>query len=225
MVKKRVLVTGAAGALGQVAVERMVAGGWEVVATARGTLPARPGVRGVTVDLADAREVESRLTPALGEIGGVHALLHCAGGFRYGALPDLDWSDVEFLWESNLRSALLVTRAVVPGMRALGGGELVFVGARGALAPAPGMSVYAAMKAGLHALVTSLDAELTPYGIRAHAVLPGIIDTPANRAAMPGADRKGWVTTASLVEVMANLLEQAGLRDVRGALIPVSGAV
>lgn len=224
-VQHRVWITGASGALGQAVVKQFASEGWEVLATHHsGPVPLEhPRVDWVCLDVSDPKAIETVVGARLRE-RPVDALMHCAGGFRYGDLATMSWEDVDFLWTSNLRSALASARAVLPGMLARRSGHLVFVGAAGAMRPSPHMSAYAAMKAGLHALVTSLSEETKDRGVGVNAVLPYTIDTPANRAAMPKADFSTWVAPETMAKLMWRLTTPE-LATLRGALIPVSASV
>jgi NAD(P)-dependent dehydrogenase (short-subunit alcohol dehydrogenase family) len=126
------------------------------------------------------------------------------------------------MFEVNVRSAFLVFRAALPAMRARGSGRLLAVGSRSGAQPSPGAIAYAVSKAALHALVTNLAAELHDTAITVNAVLPGTIDTAANRAAMPRADQSKWVTPESIAATLVWLVSDAAA-DVSGALIPCYG--
>jgi NAD(P)-dependent dehydrogenase (short-subunit alcohol dehydrogenase family) len=113
-------------------------------------------------------------------------------------------------------------RAVLPPMRAAGTGSVVVVGAASARQASAGIAAYAAAKSAALRLVESFADEVRPEGVRINAVLPGTIDTPQNRAAMPGADHATWVSAGQIADVIAFLLSDAGT-GVSGALIPVTG--
>jgi NAD(P)-dependent dehydrogenase (short-subunit alcohol dehydrogenase family) len=130
------------------------------------------------------------------------------------------------MWDSMLRMNVLTTaaafRAVLPHLRKAGRGSLVAIGAMAALGAPAEMAAYAAAKSAVLRLVESTAAELKPTGIRANAVLPGTIDTPQNRAAMPDADAARWVTPAQVAAAMGFLLSDDAA-GVTGALLPVTG--
>jgi NAD(P)-dependent dehydrogenase (short-subunit alcohol dehydrogenase family) len=122
----------------------------------------------------------------------------------------------------NARGAFLFFRAALRPMREANQGRLIAVGSRSGIQPSPGMGAYAASKAALHMLVQTSAAELKQTGVTVNAVLPSTIDTPANRAAMPGADASKWVRPESLGELISWLASDAAA-DLNGALIPAYG--
>jgi NAD(P)-dependent dehydrogenase (short-subunit alcohol dehydrogenase family) len=122
----------------------------------------------------------------------------------------------------NLRSAQLMFRAVLPSMIKAGKGRIVAVGARAALEPIANFAAYSVSKAALVALVKTVALEVKDAGITANVVLPSVIDTPANRAAMPSADASKWVTPESIAGLLIWLTSDAA-RDVSGAAIPIYG--
>ena len=153
----------------------------------------------------------------------VDALLHLLGGFGGGQpvaeTPDETWDKMLGL---NLRSAYTIFRAVLPGMLKAGKGRIVAVGARAAIEPIANFAAYSVSKAALVALVKTVALEVKDSGITANAVLPSVIDTPANRAAMPADDASKWVTPESIAGLLVWLVSDAA-RDVNGAAIPIYG--
>jgi NAD(P)-dependent dehydrogenase (short-subunit alcohol dehydrogenase family) len=129
---------------------------------------------------------------------------------------------VDFLVRANLLSTIHLLRAIVPVMKTRGFGRIVLVGAKATLSPGAGMGVYLATKAGINQLVQSVAEELKPADITINAVMPSMIDTPANRKAMPEADYGKWVAREELAGIIFGLT-QPGSRAIHGALIPVSG--
>ncbi|HEX2252814.1 MAG TPA: SDR family NAD(P)-dependent oxidoreductase [Thermoanaerobaculia bacterium] len=245
-----VLVTGATGALGASVVERFVAGGDRVLATGRdatalAVLAARhPGVSAAgggavavhPADLADPAAAPALFAAAAGRFGAAPTVVaHLAGGFRYAPLAALRPEDWRFLWRANVESTVWLFAEcarrfgpaagggpVAGGGPAAGGGTVVAVSAPAALAGAAGFGPYAAGKAGALRLVEALARELAPAGGRANAVLPGTMDTPANRTAMPDADPAGWVTTDAVADVVWYLASPAAAA-VNGAAVGVPG--
>lgn len=214
-----VLVTGAEGGLGSVVCHRLLQHGMRVIGTARRRLAAAPpeGMRWVAVDVADARSVQAQVGAIAEEID---ALVHCAGGFRHGPLEDLSDADLDFLINVNLRSSLLLVRALLPAMKQRNHGRMVLVSAQTTLTPGVGVAAYVATKAGINALVQSVAREVRAHDITINAVLPGMLDTPANRRDMPGADFSTWVSPLELADTIHVLLTPPG-RLVNGALLPV----
>lgn len=218
----RVLVTGAAGALGQAVVDRFIKNGDEVVGTSTSpTNPDKPGLRWLTADLSDARQVETAVG-GLAKAGRIDAWVNCAGGFRYASIDETSDADFEFLFKANFQSAFLLFRTLVPAMKKQGFGRIVVVSARSSLQATAGIAAYGASKAALNALVQATADEVRGHDINVNAVLPTIIDTPANRKDMPSADFSKWVAPAELAEVIFSLT-QPGARQIHGALVPVSG--
>lgn len=217
----RALVTGATGALGSAVCDRLLAEGWEVHGTYvldRERDRARPEVQLRRVELAD----ESAVDAWFDEAGPADALVHVAGGFVSAPIEATTAAQFDAMHTSNLRSLFLCARAAVRQMKPRGAGRIVAVGAKGALDPGPNVVAYAAAKAGVHALVRGLAEELRGTGIAVYAVLPSVIDTPANRAAMPGADASRWVAPTDIAEVVATLCGPR-LAVATGALVPVYG--
>jgi NAD(P)-dependent dehydrogenase (short-subunit alcohol dehydrogenase family) len=225
------LVTGASGALGRVVARRLLAAGARLVLPDREPEKLRelfPEAGGDAVlaqacDVTDPAAVEALVHAAVERFGRIDMVCNVAGGFRGG--QPVHESDVEtwdFLMNLNSRAVFLVCRAVVPVLLRGGGGRIVNVASRGALAGDAGVAAYSASKAAVLRLTESLAAELKAQGVRVNAVLPGTIDTAANRAAMPGAETSRWVDPEALADVILFLLSD-GARAVHGAAVPVFG--
>ncbi|MBC7173590.1 MAG: SDR family NAD(P)-dependent oxidoreductase [Polyangiaceae bacterium] len=151
------------------------------------------------------------------------ASVHLAGGFSMAPVAETRLADLEYLLGANVHTCFLACREAVARMRAAGeGGRIVNVSARPALVPTGGMAAYSAAKAAVAALTLSLAEELAPEGIWVNAVVPSTIDTPANRASMPGADFERWPKVEDVAEAIASLVSVEN-RCVRGALVPVYG--
>ena len=220
---KNVLITGAQGALGSWVVEKFLNEGWSVTGTYfpsfQETCQVCSEVEWLKVDLADPQSVRGAFSAH-----SFDALVHCAGGFRYAASDQISDADLDFLINTNLKSAFYLVREILPGMKQRNYGRIVFVSARATLQPAAGLSAYAASKAGLNMLTASLAEEVKSFDININAVLPSIIDTPANRRDMPHSDFSKWVSPEELAEVILTLTSPKG-RPIHGALVPVSGRV
>ena len=224
------VVTGASGALGGALVRRLLAAGSAVAALGRepGRVPgAHPDagerLSAHAADLADAGAVEGAVAAILARHGRVDHLFNVAGGFAAGGPVEAAGLD---LWrrmiDANLHSTLHVCRALVPVMKGQGGGTIVNVGSRAALAGGAGVAAYSVAKTAVLRLTEALAEECKHHGVRVNCVLPGTLDTPANRAAMPGADRSGWVDPEALIDAML-FLSSAAARAVNGAALPVFG--
>lgn len=218
-----VIVTGAAGFLGQAVVERLSAGGLRVLGLdlalsmpERGQTAFRGGV-----DLADAAGVDAGIADLLTDVSALAGLVNVAGGFAWETLEQGSADSWDRLYRVNVRTAVNCCRAALPRLRS-GGGAIVNIGANAALRAGAGMGAYAASKAGVARLTEALAEEEKDNGVRVNAVLPSIIDTPVNRADMPDADFSSWVAPEALADVVAFLLSPAA-RAITGASIPVVG--
>ena len=180
---------------------------------------------GPTLDrplLADLTE-ESTVDALYSRIDPPWASLHLAGGFAMGPILDTPLALLQRQLDLNLLTAWTCCRGAIRAMRRTGGGgRIVQVAARPALVPTGGMTAYAVSKAALVALTQALAVELRPEGILVNAVAPSIIDTPANRAAMPGADHDSWPQAAELAEAICWLASPQNTLC-SGAIVPVYG--
>jgi NAD(P)-dependent dehydrogenase (short-subunit alcohol dehydrogenase family) len=221
---KFVVVTGAFGALGAAVAEAAVAVGANVFAVDRiaGT-PPKGAEAWPPLDLGDPAATSTAMASIAARHGRIDALVNIAGGFRWETLKDGAAETWDLLYQINLRTAVNACRAALPHFPPHGG-RIVSIGAAGAVKAAAGMGAYAASKAGVARLTEALDEELKARDITVNAVLPSIIDTPANRADMPDADFSRWVTPRALAEVILFLLSDRAAA-VTGALIPVTGRV
>ncbi len=159
---------------------------------------------------------------ALARFSRIDVLCNIAGGFRMGEsvheTTDENW---DFLFDINTRTLLHTVRAVVPHMLAAGGGKIVNVGAFAAQKGVAQMGAYTASKGTVIRMTEAMAAELREKNINVNCVLPTIIDTPENRAAMPKADPAKWVSPADLANVIVFLASDAA-RAVHGAAVPVT---
>lgn len=213
-----VMVTGAAGNLG-----RAVAKAFSDLGATLILLDAKPDDSIVQTDLRDARSVRQAVDQALERHGRIDVLCNIAGGFRMGPsvheTPDSDW---DFLFDLNAKSVLHTARAVVPAMLRQGFGKIVNIGAFAAQKGAAAMGAYVASKSAVIRITETMAAELREKNINVNCVLPTIIDTPENRAAMPQADPRRWVAPQDLAAVIVFLASDAA-RAIHGAAIPVTG--
>ncbi|MDX5393291.1 MAG: SDR family oxidoreductase [Caulobacteraceae bacterium] len=227
-----IAVTGAFGVLGEVVATAAVAQGARVALIDFNTVPPDRlleacGIDALVqtgVDLADPDQAAKALDAIGARFGRLDALINIAGGFRWQTLQDGDPAVWDMLYAMNVKTAANASRAALPWLRRSAAGRIVNVGAMGAIKSAAGMGAYGASKAGVHRLTESLAEELKGEGINVNAVLPSIIDTPANRADMPDADFSAWVSPADLAKVML-FLASPDARAVTGALLPVTGRV
>lgn len=228
---RTVLVTGAAGNLGQAVAAHFAGQGARLALLDRhqaaldAAYPDHAGHVLLAADLLDSAQTDAAIATVVERCGRIDVLCHLAGGFRMGqpvhATSDADW---DFLFDINTRTLRNIARAVVPGMIAAGGGKIVTVGAASAQRGLAGMGAYTASKSASIRITEAMSAELRDHRINVNCVLPTIIDTPENRAAMPKADPARWVAPAALAEVIGFLASDAA-RAVHGAALPVSGLV
>lgn len=219
---KPIIVTGAAGILGAAVAAHLAAQGLDVVGIdLADSAPDFPGTFVGGVDLTDTQATLAAFAhPALAS--GIAGLASIAGGFRWETVMDGSPDSWDFLYRINVRTALNAARAAVPLMAT--GGAIVNVGAAATAKAAMGMGAYTASKSGVARLTEGLAEEHKGQGIRVNAVLPSILDTPANRAEMGAADAAKWVTPLELAQVVAFLLSDAA-SAITGASLPVTGRV
>lgn len=223
---RTVLLTGGTGGLGTATVAAFVADGWRVVAPVRpgtaGRLPA--GTTAVDADLHCVTDVTAAAAVAAGEAGApLRAVVNLAGGFAAGGLVgETPVEDFEAMLTTNLRPTYLVTAAALPHLVAAGGGSVVCVSSRAAVTPFPGAAGYVTAKAAVLAFANAVAVEYRRHRVRCNTVLPSVIDTPVNRAAMPDADVSRWVRPAEIAEVIL-FLAGAASAPTSGAQIPVYG--
>ncbi|MEX2221590.1 MAG: SDR family NAD(P)-dependent oxidoreductase [Candidatus Rokuibacteriota bacterium] len=152
--------------------------------------------------------------------GRVDGLVNAVGGFAGGDLLATPLAEWERMMTLNLTSAVIACRAALPAMIAGGGGRIVNIGSRAVLPPQGGFIAYTVSKAAVITLTQALAHEVRSHRVTVNAVLPSTMDTPANRRAMPDADRAGWVSTEDVAHVVAFLLsDRAGA--VTGASLTV----
>jgi NAD(P)-dependent dehydrogenase (short-subunit alcohol dehydrogenase family) len=232
MKDRTVVVTGGFGALGRAVAEAASKRGAAVAALDVGASPPaglaeRLGPKALllgAVDLSTAEGAAGAMAEIKAKYGRLDALINIAGGFRWAMAADGDAATWDILFAMNLKTALNASRAALPFLLASGAGRIVNVGAISAMKAAAGMGPYAASKSAVHRLTESLAEELKNKNVTVNAVLPSIIDTPANRADMPKADFSRWVAPADLAAVILFLASDEA-KAVTGALIPVAGGV
>ncbi len=219
------VITGAFGVLGRAVAQAAAGEGAQLAlidVAPEGPAPSGAFVQG-GVDLTDPADAKAAIDAAADRFGRVDALINIAGGFVWQTVEEGDPATFDRLFALNTKTCLNASRAAIPHLRASGSGRIVNVGANGAVKAAAGMGAYAASKAGVHRLTEALAEELKG-AVTVNAVLPSIIDTPANRADMPKAKFDAWVRPQELAAVILFLAsEQAGA--VTGALVPVTGRV
>jgi NAD(P)-dependent dehydrogenase (short-subunit alcohol dehydrogenase family) len=220
MSDRTALVTGGAGGLGRSVVAALVEDGWRVVVPveADSDLDAAENVSTVVADLTDPDDVARAVRAAQGPL---RALVNLVGGFAADQpVATTPLSEFERLFTLNLRPTYLVTQAALPKLKDAGGGSIVCIGSAAALNPFAGASGYTASKAAVIAFAKAVAEEGRPDGVRCNAVLPTIIDTPANRAAMPESEWVKFVPPEKIAKVIAFLCGDDS-SAVNGAAVPV----
>jgi NAD(P)-dependent dehydrogenase (short-subunit alcohol dehydrogenase family) len=215
------VVGGGGGALGSAVVSRLVASGRRVVIPARHPerVAAAVGVTVLACDLDDPASV-ARLPAAVDAIGRWDGLVSASGGFSAGRAHETADSAIEAMIAANLVGPWRLARAAAASMVAGGaGGRIVLVASRAAIEVARGQAAYQVSKSAALRLAQVMAAELRGHGITVNAVLPGIMDTAANRASMPKADRSSWVSTDSVAATIEWLLSDDAAA-VSGAAVP-----
>jgi NAD(P)-dependent dehydrogenase (short-subunit alcohol dehydrogenase family) len=228
---KVVIVTGAAGNLGQAVAAACAQAGARRVLVDRSTdrlahtYPRADAdvLLANGVDLADAAHAERLVQTVLERFARVDILVNTVGGFAGGKRVHEDEpGNWEKMFAINLYTTLNACRAVIPYLLRQGSGSIVNVAARAALTGVPTLGAYSASKSAVIRLTESLAGELKDHGITVNCVLPGTIDTPQNRRAMPNADFGRWVAPAAIADAILFLASDAA-RAVTGAALPVYG--
>lgn len=229
LLDKRVVVTGGFGALGCALGNYLLAQGARVALMDRSEAPAELlDTHNLLclggVDLTSSESAVAAFEQVAAQWGGIDGLVNVAGGFAWETLEGGSLATWDRLYQMNVRTAVVSAQAALAYLLRASAGRIVNIGALAAVKAVAGMGAYAASKAGVARLTEALADELKDRGVTVNAVLPSIIDTPANRADMPNADSSRWVTPQALSGVVAFLLSDEAAA-VTGALVPVGGRV
>jgi len=225
------VVTGGTGALGQAVTLRLLADGAvvavpyaveaerarlheRVAATDRSRLLLEP------VDVTDLDSMTAFARSLSGARGTIDVLVAGVGGFAGGSLLETDRETWNRMLDLNLNSAFSAAKAVLPHMVRARYGRIVVIASRAVVPPAAGFIAYTVAKAGAIAFTQALAQEAGEHGVTVNAVLPSTMDTPANRAAMPDSDRKGWVPVAAVADAIATLARPES-RYITGTLLAI----
>jgi NAD(P)-dependent dehydrogenase (short-subunit alcohol dehydrogenase family) len=230
---KVAIITGAVGNLGGAAARRFQQAGARTVLVDRSADRVRDAFKEVMdlpshspaggVDLSDAASLGRLVEETLARFGRIDVLVNTVGGYRGGKpVHEADLAEWEFLFNVNVRTTLHCCRAVIPQMLKQGGGRIINVAGRDALSGSAGYAAYSASKAAVVRLTESLAAELKASDINVNCILPGTMDTPQNRAALPDGDFSKWVAPEAVGDVIAFLASDAS-RAIHGAALPVYG--
>ena len=175
------------------------------------------------VDLTDAASVEKAINDIVADLGRIDVLLNIAGGYRAGTpVHETELKDWDFMLALNAKSAFLASREAVPHMLRQGRGKIINIGARPGLKGAANAAAYSASKSAVIRLTESMAGELRSEGINVNCIMPGTMDTPENRKAMPDADHASWVPPEAVIDVIMFLASDAA-RAIHGAAIPIFG--
>ena len=227
--RQSAIVTGGTGGLGSAVVARLLDDGWRVVVpwiveSELSRVQERDGLELVQADLFDPDMVAEVVALGAGDAEApLRGVVNLVGGFAMGGrVHETPIGDFERQFRLNLRPTYLVTAAALPHLLEHGRGSIVCVGTRAALQPFSGAAGYISSKAAVIAFAQAVAVEYKLTGIRCNAILPSVIDTPANRAAMPNADHERWVKPAEIAGTIAYLLSEDS-QPTSGAAIPVYG--
>jgi NAD(P)-dependent dehydrogenase (short-subunit alcohol dehydrogenase family) len=221
-----VLVTGANGGLGTTVTQAFLEAGATVVGTSRKIQRSEfrsSDFIAIAAELSKRESAKSLVDQVVGRLGKLDVLVHTVGGFAGGqSVAETDDETFQRMMDMNLNSTFQILRASIPVLRKTGAGRIVAIGSRAALEPGANVGAYGASKAAMVSLIRTVAAENKDAGMTANAILPGTMDTPSNRVAMPKADFSKWVRTETVAGLVVWLARDAG-KDVNGAVIPVYG--
>ena len=221
---KIVLITGAKGGLGTDVTKAFLAADATVVGVSRSiqqTDFSSLSFAAFPADITQPDSTRELVAKVVAKYGRIDVLVHVAGGFAFSKVHETDDETWAKMRDLNLASGFYISREVLKVMRNGSGGRLIAIGSLAATEPHAGIGAYVATKAALTALYRTIALENTDKNITANVILPGTMDTPANRAAMPKADPSKWVQPADVAKVALLLAGDQGAL-INGALIPVS---
>ena len=225
---KVILVTGAKGGLGSYVTRAFLDAGATVIGTSREIQPSdfpSAAFMAVPGDISTRDGASSIVDSLLAHFGKLDVLAHTVGGFAGGqSVADTDDATFQRMLDLNLNSTFHILRATIPLLRKSAAGRVVAIGSRAALEPGASVGAYSASKAAMVSLIRTVALENRDAGLTANVILPGTMDTPANRAAMPGADFSKWVQPANVASLVVWLASDSG-KEVNGAAIPIYGDV
>lgn len=224
MASRNIIVTGGFGVLGRAVAEALAAAGNRVARVDFAPPLAEPLANGVDiggVDLTDGASAAKVVADVVAAFGSVDILVNIAGGFTWETLGDGDVATWNRMFAMNTVTCATMIKAALPELEKAREARVINIGAASAINAGTGMGAYAASKSAVHKLTESLAAEFADKDITVNAILPTVIDTPANRADMPGEDFSKWVQPAAIADVILFLASPAS-RAINGALIPVT---
>ena len=224
--QKVAIITGAKGGLGTFVTAAFLQEGATVAGVSRSIQASdfpNPRFVAMPAELTSG-DAANRLAGEVAErFQNIDILVHLMGGFAGGKpVHETDDATLDRMLDMNLKSAFYITRAVLPHMRTQGGGRILAIGSRAAVEPSAQAGAYAASKAGLVSLIRTIAAENKDRSISANVILPGTMDTPANRGFDPKADYTKWVQPAQVANLLVCLAGDSA-SQVSGAVIPIYG--
>ncbi len=224
---KVVLVTGANGGLGSYVTQAMLDAGATVVGVSRKIQQSdfdSPAFTALPAEISGAEGAKAAVNSLVAQFGRLDVVVHTVGGFAGGqSVAETDDATFQHMFDLNLNSAFHLLRAVIPHVRKTGSGRIIAIGSRAAVDPGPGVGAYSASKAALVSLIRTVALENKDAGMTANVILPGTMDTPANRKSIPNADFSKWVRPTSVASLITFLAGDAG-KDINGAVIPIYGS-
>lgn len=227
MKDKVVLITGANGGLGSYVTQAFLDAGASVVGVSRKIQQSdfnSPAFTALPAEISTAAGARSMVEAVVARFSRLDVVVHTVGGFAGGpSIAETDDATFQRMFDVNLNSTFYLLRAVLPAMRKTRNGRIIAIGSRAALEPGAGVGAYSASKAAVVSLIRTVALENKDMGITANVILPGTMDTPANRKAMPNADIGKWVQPANVAGLIIWLAGDAG-KEVNGAAIPIYGA-
>jgi|SRR5215469_10255437 len=228
MKDKVVLVTGANGGLGTYITQAFLDTGATVVGSSRKIQQsdfAKSNFVAIPAELSERPSVNALIETVLRRFDKLDILAHTVGGFAGGqSVVQTDEATFQQMMDLNLNSLFHILRAAIPILRRSGSGRIIAIGSRAAVEPGAGVSAYSASKAAMLSLMKTVALENGDAGVTANVILPGTMDTSANRKAMPGADFSKWVQPANVASLVLWLAGDAA-KEISGAAIPIYGAV
>lgn len=225
---KVVLVTGANGGLGKSVTQALLDAGATVAGLSRKIEQSEfknPAFMPLSADISSGEAAKNAVENVVARFGKLDVVVHTVGGFTGGqSIVQTDDATFQRMFDMNLNSAFYLLRAAIPHVRKSPAGRIIAIGSRAAVDPGPGVGAYSASKAALVSLIRTIAAENKDAGVTANVILPGTMDTTANRKAMPNADFSKWVQTANVASLILWLAGDAA-KDVNGAVLPIYGDV
>ena len=224
---KVVLVTGANGGLGTYVTQAFLDARATVIGTSRKIQQSdfsSSSFTALPAEISSGEDAQGLVDQVVARFGRLDVLAHTVGGFAGGqSIAETDDDTFQRMFDLNLNSVFHILRASIPALRQTGNGRIIAIGSRAALEPGTGVGAYSASKAAMVSLIRTVALENKDAGLTANVILPGTMDTPANRKSIPNADFSKWVRPSTVASLITWLASDAG-QDINGAVIPVYGS-